>query len=329
MDYRKALTQFWRNEDGFFSLLLPALGTMAGGAIGSALTMGVGGAVGGGAILGRALGGALGQGLADRSARRDQMAYDSNAYVRMADAARRAGLHPLEVLRAGDPGGASGSLKFGTSAAMQNQFDQIDAILTGEDAARRRREQLNEELLRVDIDQARAGSLSAAQRAGIVSPSLRAQASAAGIGEAPTMADAQTGEAIVTNPNTIGSDQYVDPSRQDFAAMEERYGDNEFVNTPLIIEQMFNDWDYRSALRFSAQHLGMTEAELHQKIVDDPTLRLELPGMVARGVMTAQKLFQMVRKKFGGASNVSVKGSRVVSPSLIPYGYQADPKGIQ
>lgn len=325
MDWKKAISEFWRNEDGF-GFLLPVLGTVAGGAIGSAVTAGVGGAVGAGVALGRAAGGLIGQGLLDRKNAKAQMAYDANAYVRMAEGARRAGLHPLEVLRAGDPGGASGSLKFGTSAAMQNQFDQIDAILTGEDAARRRREQLQDELLRVEIDQARAGSLRSAQRAGLVSPSLKAQA---GIGAAPTMAEAESGETIVTNPGDIGSEFYVDPTRQDFAATEERTGDNEIINTPLIAEHWYNDWSYRQSLRFSAEQLGMTEAELHAKIIENPKLRHELPGLIAQGVMTAQKLFQMLKRQFGGAANVDVRGPKIASPAFIPYGYQSDPKGIQ
>lgn len=136
-----------------FSTLGTALGTAFGGP------------------LGGAIGGALGQSVDDKKDRKRQLASDANAYVRMAEAARRAGLNPLEVLRAGNPNQV-GRISVGTTAAMQNQFDQIDNILTGAEAREREREALETDLLRIQRDTALA-QLSAFKRPGpVASPGL-------------------------------------------------------------------------------------------------------------------------------------------------------------
>lgn len=129
------------------------------------------GAVTGQPWLGAVLGGA-GQYLDDKQDRKRQAASDANSYVRMAEAARRAGLNPLEVLRAGNPTGV-GRLPVGTTAAMQNQFDQIDKILTGEEARERRREDLQTDLLQIQKDTALA-QLAAYRRPGLLSPGMAA-----------------------------------------------------------------------------------------------------------------------------------------------------------
>ena len=94
------------------------------GGLFSVLGKAVGGFFGGGP-LGAAIGGALGQSADDRRADKKARAFNANRYIEMANAARAAGLHPLEVLRSGDPAQRVGP-RIGTTAAMQGQFDQID-----------------------------------------------------------------------------------------------------------------------------------------------------------------------------------------------------------
>lgn len=138
------IRRFLKDESGFIGAILgPALGGLIGAGTGKALAV--------------AVGGALGKAFDKKQADSKQAAYDANSYVRMSEAAQRAGLHPLEVLRAGDPGQSTGRMQFGTTAVMQNSFDQIESILTGDYAAEKRREEMRDELLRIDIEQAQRG----------------------------------------------------------------------------------------------------------------------------------------------------------------------------
>jgi hypothetical protein len=137
------LIEFYRNENGFLGQLIGAsLGKLIGGGTGKAIAT--------------AIGGAIGKKADERSGQRKEDERYSDSYVRMAEAAKKAGLNPLEVLRAGDP--AATGPRIMSSAAASNSFDQIDRILSGQAAADRASQKLRDELMRVDIDRARTGA---------------------------------------------------------------------------------------------------------------------------------------------------------------------------
>lgn len=124
--------------------------------IGAAL----GGMFGGGKgkILAGALGGALGSKADQNAEQRQADARYGNSYIRMADAARKAGLHPLEVLRAGDPAGSRQPTVMSMAARM-GQYDQIDSLLTGQKAEQLTSTRLQNELMAIQIEQAKTGML--------------------------------------------------------------------------------------------------------------------------------------------------------------------------
>lgn len=141
--------------------LFSGLTEIAGGLIGTA----VGGPAGG--ALGSSLGGIVGNQLDNnrtgrlnnRQAKKDYALHRKRFEHTVADA-KAAGIHPLEALRSG---GANTSPNYTprlqTTNARDQDFDTIQSVLTGEYAENRSRDRLNDELTRVDIDNARRGRI--------------------------------------------------------------------------------------------------------------------------------------------------------------------------
>ena len=134
--------------------LLSSIGKIAGGFFGGP--------------IGGALGGALGGAIDDRNDRSAQRKMDAqewerhrNRFAYLQQDAAKGGFHPLEALRAtGAPGGPRSTPRVMTSLATQNAFDQLDEVLSGRQAAADKRQELEDELLRTQIDSySRTGKL--------------------------------------------------------------------------------------------------------------------------------------------------------------------------
>jgi len=126
----------------------------------------IGKVVGGffGGPLGSGAGSALGGLLDDKKDRSNQRKYDAQEManyrqrlVWLREDAEKGGFHPLEALH----GGALGGMPSGTRPRVMSQsaaiggFDKLNDVLSGDYARERNREDMRDELLRIDIDNAR------------------------------------------------------------------------------------------------------------------------------------------------------------------------------
>lgn len=104
-----------------------------------------------GATLTGAAGELIGSNLDGKRARKEKKMY----YQRLRSAALAGGFHPLEALRA-DGGGYSQAGQIGprlaSPEAVQGLYDKFEDVLTGDDALRRERARLENELLRREVD---------------------------------------------------------------------------------------------------------------------------------------------------------------------------------
>ena len=250
---------------------------MIGALIGSALGGLVKGKLGG---LAKGVGQWIGGEFDRKRETRQQDARYASSYIRMAKAATAAGLHPLEVLRAGDPQGAGGRLpQVMSSAARFGQFDQIDSILQGDEAEDRKNEKLRNELLRIQIDEARRGGLPG-RGSGLSSSSLqdalRRQnqpgTGARDVGEPNTIGETDDRPAGVTNPYEAGSDKFANPTRKDIEDYTARHGDSELGETIYFVWSNYDDWSYNETLEFMARNKNMSKEKLHQKFIENPAL---------------------------------------------------------
>lgn len=206
--------------------------------------------------LGGVIGGSIGGHLDDRQAdrRNDRQTEADRLYARgelsrLREDALKAGFHPLEALRAGSGNAGPGSMpRVMSNTAAANNFDLIDDIMSGDAALDRNLKRAELDLLRVEADQARTGSIA---RAG---PRL---------GVPITDSDIETGRNTNTNPTDVHSGKYSVPWQQDAESAEAADGEvggllqglRNFISRPI----------YNRTLAKIAAHQGVEPGVLHEK----------------------------------------------------------------
>lgn len=234
-----------------FGILGTAIGSLFGGGAGKALA--------------GAIGGALGAKKDKDVAAKKAAALDANHFVRLREAALRGGFNPYDALYAsggGGYGGATGRMPIGTTAAMQNQFDKIEEILSGDYAKRKRREEVEAEILQNNLDIARRGKLGARQV--FVSSVATGGKEDNPVPGAPN--PAESGRETVTNPWGQLWDVVVNPFAPDAEMGEARYGDvaQEFIGFRNVV----TDAKYASVVRQEAAYRGVPQLEVHREILE-------------------------------------------------------------
>jgi len=287
--------------------------------------------------VGTALG-AVGDGIMSHKSKKKetqaQNALEMDKFVRLREASERGGFHPLETLRAGGQVQANAAPRLYTSLSQSNAFDALENEISGEGAKARERQRIDDEiqareLERLEIANAQMtqptvrsntpfrpplGSQGGAPRRPSTPPFIEPGKDAPRDDRPDANLDhVERGPDTVTGSRDLTGQVYNDPTRGDFSMVEERKGDSEIVNAPMIAEQWYNDWNYNQALYYTAEELNMSTDELHQAIIDDPALRAELPGLLARTSMDATKLAQYLSKKLQRWSDQNVKPARLPS----------------
>lgn len=299
MFHSKIIRDFLQNEDGgIFSVIGTALGGLFGG--------------GSGKVISTALGGALGGSYDSRRAAGKQNALDMQKFVRLRKAAEDGGFHPLEALRSGQSIPAGTGSRLFSSLSNSNAFDVLEDELTGEGAKQRNRESVEDEIRERELDKQRYDVAQQQKNESSITRTSPRLPSASGslpanLG-APVIMTAtddnepnpavKPGRATVTPPRDLLSEVGSDPTRGDFAMTEERLGDNEIINAPLVAEQAINDMSYKASVAYTAEKLGMTNAEVEAAIRKNPRLRDELPGLIARTTMDANALYRYLKDKY-------------------------------
>lgn len=189
----------------FLSIIGGVLGKKLGGSV-------LGKVLGGSAVTG-ALGSAAGQAITDRNARHRAGRLQANYFVDLANNARRGGFHPLEALRAGGGQGYAGvtqRMPIGTSAAMQNQYDKITEILSGDKAKADAREATQDEYNRIQLDRLKRTPLGgfSAGLGSITSPGIPHGSTGTGdnavdLVDMPEGATMIQGEGLERDPRTL------------------------------------------------------------------------------------------------------------------------------
>jgi hypothetical protein len=249
------LKEFLENEDGFLGFVLPflaktGLGAAAASALGTTTT-----ALGG-------LGHALGSSLDAKSKHKKATAAHRDRFVNFVEDTKRAGLNPYFMANSGLA--AQSAPRLMSTAAETQTFDQIDAILTGQAAADRKSQELRDELMRIDIDQARRGRL------GHAGPAAGPAAGNGVIGDTPHPDELEPGRNVVTAAQNTDAEWFTNPRRQDVQMWNDRYGDSEIAQTGLAVWASLDDAAYNERLQYLSEQTGKTKAEIHAEIASDP-----------------------------------------------------------
>lgn len=188
-----------------------------------------------------------------------------NQFVRLRQAAERAGFHPLEVLRAGGQVGWQ-SPRLASSAAMTNAFDMIEDELTGEAAKRAKRQQVEDEIRQRELEILQQQT--AAVNSVITRPSIATGAVLGGDNQL------EVGRETVSNPLPRGGEgEFTSPWNPDAEVAEARWGD--VMQEVVGIGNIFKDMSYNAALGRLAKALGVSKRELHERIANAPDPKAE------------------------------------------------------
>jgi hypothetical protein len=328
MEFIHHIRMFLKSEDGFIGAIL---GTALGGLIGS----------GSGNALATAIGGALGKKYDERKAQGAADARYGSSYIRMARAARAAGLHPLEVLRAGDPAQGQSRPNIASNAAFLDQFDQIDSILQGDKAKQRKEQDLRNDLLRVQIDQARSNPGPNSPRVSFGSPSLEGAmrrpvqeagsqtADVRAVGENNSVDETDDRPAGVTNPYSTTGDEgewHANPNRKDIEDYTARHGDSELGETAYWIWSNLDDAAYNSLLTYKADNSDMTRTEWHRHYEQNPETLANDHGVIKWltriGFLGTDLVSNVPASRFEELHQKGASRAPNIRSFYIPYGEQ-------
>jgi hypothetical protein len=249
------------------------------------------------AVAGPIIGGLFGrsnakysQKLADRS--------DAAKLQRMVADADAAGINRYAALQAGaGSSGAGPGPRVVSDTAWVNAFDKIDDVLSGRQAERDRQMQLNNELARISIDEARRGAETyRSPRVGTVGP--QRLPGGAGTDPASTGSEiaelglgdqlAEVGPVTVTNTGRLDEDFFPDFRLADVETTEARRGETpeliSMLNWPLRWQQ---DRDFNYRVHQTAESLGISPNELYDRLREDPT-NVDAVLMSGLGAMAQQ-----------------------------------------
>jgi len=213
-------------------------GTIAGGFIGGP--------------AGAKIGGSLGGVFDSRSARRSDRKYDAGNIQRTVDQARKAGIHPLEVIRSG---GLSGGRTAGRiqSPSLGESLDFAESVFPGD-----QKDQLLDQ--RLKESQIKLNEIEADTRArGRIGPSSTAD----GILGAPDEPDKGLNEN--TNYSDHGSNQFNPPWLSDAQNAEDFGG--EISGLLHGVSNEATKYSYNKQLDRLAEKSDKSKAEIHQEIV--------------------------------------------------------------
>jgi hypothetical protein len=222
-----------------------------------------------GSIVG-SVAGPLVSGLFQKDANKQNAAmYGSRLQTTVRDA-QKAGIHPLEAIRAGAGSTLPPQMASLISpTAAQNAFDGVVDAISGRTAARYADERVQQELNRIALDQAKmkSGSLAAqlGAGAGVSSGGISKTGNAeANIGAPDT--ELQTGERNVTNVAGTGDNWFSRPDKPDGSSWQERYGEpGEWIGA---IPTAFNDVVYNAALKRAAEQQGVDKSTIHENLLN-------------------------------------------------------------
>ena len=293
---------FLQDEAGFIGALTGALGG------GGGLLKSIGGIA---KVVGGLFGGGGGGGPAKQVEQRVRGAVT---------AGKKHGIHPLEILRSGVASSHVGHQPrvMSRTAMMADGFDQLDAVLSGDEARRRQNEQFRNDLLRIEIDERRRGGLiSASGRAAIGAREPGGSAAfPGGMRGAPTDTDnMQIGENAVTNPYGMTTDELVDPTLPDVDAIQARRGDGgEAIEFLTYANRYFEDKGYDAAADYVSRRTGIPKEEINRRVIENPDIRDSLPNRWERFMMDVKSLWD--NRSTPGAWGDSY--SEPVRPKLAP-----------
>lgn len=177
-------------------------------------------------------------------------------------AQQRLGINALELIRGGaGAGNWQSGPRVGSSATFADSYDQLSDILTGRQAKKDAREEVEDELRRIQLDQAKGALSARGPRVG--SGSISGDRGNVGPeGQTATVTD------ISAAPLDDDDRQMSDPNRLDFGNLTERHGESELIEALAFPLNWAFDRAYNMRLSDISRVTGQSRAEIHRQIAE-------------------------------------------------------------
>lgn len=208
--------------------------------------------------------------LADRDFARARKWRNSNVQTVVKDA-RKAGINPHFAIGSGATptsgmGGGHSAPRLVAPQTRSVNFDQFSDILTGDAAQRRRNEQLQNDLLEIEIDNAKA---EAATRGGKLSPRITEKTEGLVASQEDHAGPREPGRDTESNAGVDRSDKeqfYTAPTNPDAETGEARYGEAGGLVTG--VRNIIDDIQYNDMLHHHSRKHQITRKEADKRLRD-------------------------------------------------------------